>query len=114
MQNLDLPGFTEITLSNRIIDAEEKRKAFFRLENQDIQCFIFEYESGHVAESHSHEELRLTLIRSGKLEFTLGGVPQELGSGDFITILPGELHSFTAIGDGRIKLIEFVVFDNRS
>ena len=109
MNKLVLPNFDETKLCNRVISSQEEVREFFTLEGYDTQVFIFGYEPGYIAETHTHKEIRLTLVRLGKMKFTLNGKTMEVNAGDFITILPNVSHGFKAMGESPLKIVEFVI-----
>lgn len=48
---------------------------------------------------HWHEELEFTLIRSGRLSYTIGLESAETAAGDLLLVLPGALHAARPIGE---------------
>ena len=114
MKEITLDDFKEISLANRIIAAQDSSIEIIPLGYCDIKAYIFHYPAGQVKETHSHEEIRLTFIRSGRVEFAVEGKMTEVSQGDFITCHPNVPHSLKVVGDEPLHLIELVISTNNN
>ena len=109
MKKIVLPNFTELELLSRFVDREEDVSEFTTIESCSLQIFLLSYKPGLVKETHTHEEVRLTFIRTGKTMFTLDDKTIQVDAGDFITILPNVPHSFKVISEEPLRIVELVV-----
>jgi quercetin dioxygenase-like cupin family protein len=107
---LDLDAFKESELTSGFITPEEHRHLVFSVGGSRRQVFAFTYEPGSTEELHSHPQLHLIFVRSGKIEFTVDNTTRFIEAGDFITILPNTLHGFSVVSDDAPHLIEVIIF----
>ena len=61
-----------------------------------------------VRKTHTHEEIRIKIVRSGNMKVTNDDHEMELGPGDFVSTLPNAPHCLEALGEESLRLIEFV------
>lgn len=61
---------------------------------------------------HWHEELEFTLVRSGRLAYTVGLETFEAAAGDLLVVLPGALHAARPV-DGGGGITDSVLFHLR-
>lgn len=108
MKKILLPGFTESKLSNRMISAHEDVKEYLDLGSDQGQVFFLTFPPGTIRETHTHEEVRLTIVRFGTMKLTVKQKEMVLGAGDFISTLPNIPHRLEVIGNEPLRLTEFV------
>lgn len=109
MPKLVVPGFGSAELSTRLVRATEEVREGIDMPNCEAQLFVFGYPAHHIASAHSHEETRITLVRSGRASFSLGGSTVDFGPGDVVLIPAGVVHGFEAAGEDPFLIAEFVV-----
>jgi quercetin dioxygenase-like cupin family protein len=109
MKKIVLPNFKELELLSRFVDREEDVSEFTTIESCSLQIFLLSYKPGLVKETHTHKEVRLTFIRTGKTMFTLEDKTIQVGAGDYIAILPNVPHSFKVISEEPLRIAELVV-----
>lgn len=103
-----LTGFTESNISNRIISSCEDIKEYIDLRGGQCQIFFLTFSPGTIRETHTHEEVRLTIVRFGTMKLTVEQKEMVLGTGDFISTLPKVPHKLEVVGTEALRLIEFV------
>lgn len=113
MKKIVLPGFTETTLSNRFITSQEDLSESIDLGNDNGQVFFLSFPPGTIRNTHTHEEIRLTVVRSGKMMLTVEEMEIELGAGDFVSTLPNVPHRLEVVGKEPLRLMEFVIPPSR-
>jgi mannose-6-phosphate isomerase-like protein (cupin superfamily) len=109
MSRLVLPGFKEVEVTNRLISAQEDISEVMDLLHCDIQVFFLGFKPGDVRPTHTHDEIRLTFVRSGRMRLSFGGQRVEANAGDLVSLLPKVPHSLEAIGDEPLHLVEIVI-----
>ena len=102
-------GFTEAELSNRLITPQEDINELTALGNCNVLVTILGFKPGDVRDTHTHDEIRLTLVRSGKMGLTLEGKTIEVGAGGFVSTHPHVPHKLEVIGDEPLRIIELVI-----
>jgi len=60
---------------------------------------VFTLEPGGHTPHHAHESEHLNYIISGRGTVMQGEVPREVKKGDFVLVMPGELHQYRNSGD---------------
>ena len=100
-------NFAKTELSNRLIASQESLNEFTAVGDSLITVLVFG--PGEKRGTHTHPEIRLTFIRSGKMRFTLDGTTLEVGTGDFISTLPDVPHSLEVISSEPLHLVELVI-----
>lgn len=108
MNKVVLPGFTESVLTNRLITSQEELHESIDL-GQHGQIFFLSFPPEMVRDTHTHEEIRVTIVRSGKMKLTNEGLEMELGPGDFVSTLPNAPHRLEVLGEESLRLIELVL-----
>jgi len=101
-------GFTESDLKNRYI-SKESRDNEFTVINKNILITYISYPPGENRQSHSHEEVRLTFVRSGKGFLKSEGRETQLNPGDISVLLPGVVHSLKVTGENELNICEIVI-----
>jgi quercetin dioxygenase-like cupin family protein len=109
MTELTLEDFKQTLLTNRVISAQDTAIEWIPLGSLDVKVYVFHYPVGQVKETHTHQETRLTFIRSGRIQFTLEGETTEVGPGGFIACHPNVPHSLRVIGNEPLHLVELVL-----
>jgi quercetin dioxygenase-like cupin family protein len=107
-------GFSEARLSSRVIDNEEGVEEWTVLGNCSAMFVVLGGSLGKVIEPHTHDEVRLTFVRSGDVKMILGEETMAIGPGDFITIPPQVPHGFEALGEDPFRAVEFVILPTSS
>ena len=102
-------GFAETELSNRLITSREGGFAYTNLGQCDVLLTVLEFMPGDVRETHTHPEIRITLVRSGKMVFVSEGHPVEVASGDLVFTLPKVPHSCEVVSGDPLRIMELVV-----
>ena len=70
MKKLTLSDFSHTEWSNRVFAAQEDVIEVLRL-GDSIQVYVFHYPPGEIRDTHTHEEARLTFVRSGRMKLVL-------------------------------------------
>jgi quercetin dioxygenase-like cupin family protein len=109
MKKITIPGFNEIELSNCIISSLEDLNENIPIENTGIQVFFLSFKPGEVHPLHTHPEIRLTVVRAGKVTFEMEGHSKELDPGDIVCAHPNVPHSIAVVGNETLRLVEIVV-----
>jgi len=107
---LESLGFTEAELSNRLVTLQEDISEFTALGSCNALITILGFKPGEIRETHTHDEIRVTFVRSGKMKFTLDGKTVEVGAGDFISTLPHVPHGCEIISEEPLRIVELVLF----
>jgi quercetin dioxygenase-like cupin family protein len=71
-----------------------------------VSAFLFNGQPGSGPGPHRHPYDEIQFIQSGRGQWTVDGTTFEAGAGDVLVITAGEVHSFTAIGDGPLVQID--------
>lgn len=101
-------GFSEQMPGNEVVRARKDGRAYVRVGANVLATYIT-YPAGEVREFHSHPEIRLTFVRSGRAWYSREGEKTEVGPGDVIVVLPNEKHSL-AVGHGEaLNICELVI-----
>ena len=61
------------------------------------------YQPGAVFPEHHHPEEQITLVQTGRIEFTIAGESITLGAGEAAVIPPGTPHGARVIGDQVVE-----------
>lgn len=104
-----LPGFTPSQLANRAIPAADRLNEAIEVAGCAGQLFLLHFGPGDVRPTHTHAEVRVTFVRSGRMKLTYEGQAKEFGSGDMITTQPGLPHSLEVLGTEPLCLAELVL-----
>ena len=102
-------GFTETEVANHLVTSQERSSAYTDLGACDILATVLEFGPGDVREMHTHPEIRVTFVRSGKMVFVSDGQPMELETGDVVFTLPQVPHSCEVVGDEPLRIMEMVI-----
>lgn len=71
-----------------------------------VSVFLLAAEPGKGPPPHIHPYDEIQFIRDGRGIWIVDGVEFEAGAGDILVIKSGEVHSFTAIGDGPLVQLD--------
>lgn len=102
-------GFAETDLANHLVTSRETGFAYTDLGACNILVTVLEFGPGDVRETHTHPEVRVTFVRSGKMVFVSDGQAMELETGDVVFTLPQVPHSLEVIGDEPLRVMEVVI-----
>lgn len=108
MNRITIPGYKKEAAKTQFIDTLEDLSAYIEF-NETSQLFLLSFNPSEIRPMHTHDEVRVTFIRSGKARFIMDGIEKTVVAGDIITILPMVKHSFEVIGDEHLLLAELVV-----
>ena len=101
-------NFDGTDLTNRIIVSTEALNEFTDMGGNGL-ITVLEFPPRQVRKTHTHDELRLTFVRSGKMKFTSENETMKLKAGDFIITLPHTPHSLEVIGKKPLRIVELVI-----
>jgi len=104
-------GFNELRLKNGYI-SKESRKNELTLIDEDILVTYISYPPGENRGPHSHDEIRLTLVRSGIGILGFANEEIHLNPGDISILLSGVVHSLEVTGDMALNICEVVIDAN--
>jgi mannose-6-phosphate isomerase-like protein (cupin superfamily) len=107
MKKLTLSDFIHTEWSNRVFDAQEDAIEVFNF-GDTFQVYVFHYPPGEVMDTHTHEEARLTFVRSGSMKIILEDRTLILKAGDLISLLPRTPHRLEVFGNESLYLLELV------
>jgi quercetin dioxygenase-like cupin family protein len=107
MKKLALSDFSPTEWSNRVFDAQEDVIEVLRI-GAAVQVYVFHFPPGEVMDTHTHEEARLTFVRSGRMKLILEDRMLILETGDLISLLPHTPHRLEVLGDEPLYLLELV------
>ena len=82
---------------------------FTNIGDCQVQLFFLGFPPGEVRPTHTHEELRLTFVRSGKMKLVVEDKISELKEGDYVSLMPQAPHSIEVISETPLLLLELVV-----
>jgi quercetin dioxygenase-like cupin family protein len=99
--------FAETELANRLITSQESLSEFTAIGDSLVAIVVFG--PGEKRGIHTHPEIRLTFVRSGRMRSTVEEATTEVGAGDLIYILPDVPHSFEVISDEPLRIVELVI-----
>ena len=102
-------GFAETDLANLLVTSQETGLAYTDLGACTILVTVLEFGAGDIRKRHTHPEVRVTFVRSGKMVFVSDGHHMELETGDVVFTLPQVPHSLEVIGDGPLRIMEVVI-----
>ena len=71
-----------------------------------ISAFLLSAQPGRGPGPHRHPYDEVQFIREGRGLYTVNGEEFEAGAGDILVIKAGEIHGFTAIGDGPLVQVD--------
>ncbi len=60
------------------------------------------FEPGIVAPVHTHPHEQITIVRDGRLRFTVAGAARQVAAGDVLHFPPGVEHGATALDEGAV------------
>lgn len=72
-------------------------------DRQSIVRYV--YAPGSVFPVHHHPEEQVTVVLSGRIVFTVGGIRRDLGPGDVAVIPPGTEHGAAVEGEETVVTI---------
>jgi len=101
-------GFVKRDLTNRIIRCLDTSNEFIYI-NQDILFTTISYPPHENRGEHTHKELRITCVRSGRGILTFNNRKIKLSPGDISLLLPNVPHSLEVIGDSNLIISELVI-----
>ena len=81
---------------------------FVGADNADVNVsvFLFNGKPGAGPGPHRHPYDEIQFIQSGRGMYNVNGVEFETRAGDILVIKAGEVHGFTAIGDGPLVQLD--------
>lgn len=79
---------------------KSKRKTIAHGKNLTT-CYLY-FEAGGIGEPHKHTQTQVTIILSGRFEFTLNGDTVLLSSGDSVYIPGNAEHSLVCLEKGEL------------
>jgi quercetin dioxygenase-like cupin family protein len=79
--------------------------------NTGISAFLYDGPPGSGPGPHRHPYDEVQFIREGRARYVVDGNEFEAGAGDILVIKAGEVHSFRAIGEGRLVQVDVHVND---
>ena len=109
MSKVVIPGFKQSIFANRVIGNQERLNEGIDLPECGGQIFLLSFNPGEIRPMHSHDEIRLTFVRSGRMKLTFEHSVQEMGPGDFFSSFPKVSHSIEVLGDQPLNLIEIII-----
>lgn len=71
-----------------------------------ISAFLLSAQPGRGPGPHRHPYDEVQFIREGRGLYTVDGRQFEAGAGDILVIKAGEVHGFTAVGDGPLVQVD--------
>ncbi len=74
---------------------------------QELMLSVVRFEPGSVVPGHSHPHEQMGMMLSGRLQFTVDGITQELGPGEIWRIPGGVVHSVRALEGPAVALDVF-------
>lgn len=104
--------FKKTKVINRFITSDENVKEIINIPRTNILLCVFPIDIGQIGETHTHDEVHLIFVRSGKVNYTVNADTRMLGPGDFIAILPNTPHSFEEITDEPLCLVELALYSS--
>lgn len=107
MKTQTLADFVHVTFSTRIVTARADVIEVTPL-GDSIQVYTFHYPPGEIRDTHTHEEDRLTFVRSGCMELTIEGTSHILKPGDQVFVLAHIPHRLAVLGDEPLYITELV------
>jgi quercetin dioxygenase-like cupin family protein len=72
----------------------------------NVSVFLFHGMAGSGPGPHRHPYDEVQFIREGRGIWNVDGVEFEAQAGDILVIKAGEVHSFTAVGDGPLVQVD--------
>lgn len=72
----------------------------------NVSAFLFQGLPGSGPGPHRHPYDEVQFIREGRGRWVVNGEEFEAGAGDILVIKAGEVHSFTAIGEGPLVQLD--------
>ena len=73
-----------------------------RAYNDNLMCVEVHFETGTVAELHSHPHEQITYVVSGKFEFTVGDKTYVVSAGDSLYKQPNIVHGAVCLEAGTL------------
>jgi quercetin dioxygenase-like cupin family protein len=72
----------------------------------NVSVFLFQGMPGSGPKPHLHPYDEVQFIQEGRGRWVVNGTEFEAGAGDILVIKAGEVHGFTAIGDGPLVQLD--------
>lgn len=72
----------------------------------NVSVFLFNGAPGSGPRPHFHPYDEIQFIQEGRGRWVVNGEEFEAGAGDILVIKAGEVHGFTAIGDGPLVQLD--------
>lgn len=94
----------------KILDNEERCQQEMMVPDRGLPFKLFRFEGGagnYIRETHRHSCIEIFAVRSGKLDFYLGGRKRMLESGKFIIVNSNEIHSVRALTANETIVLQF-------
>ena len=99
MQKTDFPNFVDMPLTTHVITAGQDSFEVIDLGHCHVRLYLLSFPPGKTIPMHDHDEIRLTIVRSGRMRFTWGDQTMELGAGDAVVLQPHIPHTRKVLGD---------------
>jgi quinol monooxygenase YgiN/quercetin dioxygenase-like cupin family protein len=109
LSKVDLAAFTRTHVSRRVVRPGEDIAEFVKNEQTRAWSYLFSLAPGVEVPIHRHDEERLTVVRSGKAQFTLKREIVETEAGCVIFTPAFMDHGLKVLGDQPLGLLEMVV-----
>lgn len=110
---LKLSDFISSQISNTIIGiCDRPASLIFSNENLTVIALL-DFMPGTIIEKHSHEELCITFLQTGKLKFSFERCEVIISQGEIIIILPHASHSLEVISDTPARIGEIKIFKTK-
>jgi mannose-6-phosphate isomerase-like protein (cupin superfamily) len=109
IETLKSLGFVETTLSTRLLTPGEDVNELTFLGHCKTLITVLGFKPGEVRDTHTHEEIRLTFVRSGKMKLVVEDQILEVGMGGVVSMLPHVPHRLEVVGKEPLRLVELVI-----
>jgi quercetin dioxygenase-like cupin family protein len=107
---LKLSDFISSHISNTIIGTCDRPARIIFSNEYLVAIALLNFMPGTIVEKHSHEELCITFLQTGKLKFSFEANEVIISRGEIITILPHTSHSLEVISDTPVRIGEVKIF----
>ena len=92
--------FFDKDIDARVLDAKSRRKVLAH--GKDLMACHLYFDAGGIGTPHKHPHTQVTIILSGRFEFTLNGDTVLLSSGDSVYIPDNAEHSLVCLEKGEL------------
>jgi len=113
ISQLKLSDFTSSQISNTIIGTCDRPASIIFSDEYLTAIALFDFMPGIIVGMHSHDELCITFLQTGKLKFSLNGNEVIINQGEIIVILPHTPHSLEVISDTPARIGEIKQFKTK-